>query len=125
MTYRDRREARAERLDEWAAKREAKSLQAAQAADRIADGIPLGQPILVGHHSEAAHRRDIERIHSGMNKALEHERKAESMSSRADGIYEYRKFCVSSRGDETGGFVEIKGTEVRKITRADAIAAVS
>ncbi len=86
MTYRDRREARAERLDEWAAKREAKSLQAAQAADRIADGIPLGQPILVGHHSEAAHRRDIERIHSGMNKALEHERKAESMSSRADGI---------------------------------------
>ncbi len=42
-----------------------------------------------------------------------------------DGIYEYRKFCVSSRGDETGGFVEIKGTEVRKITRADAIAAVS
>ena len=27
--------------------------------------------------------------------------------------------------DETGGFVEIKGTEVRKITRADAIAAVS
>ena len=44
---------------------------------------------------------------------------------RGDGIYEYRKFCVSSRGDETGGFVEIKGTEVRKITRADAIAAVS
>lgn len=86
MTYRDRREARAERLDEWAAKREAKSLQAANAADRIADAIPFGQPILIGHHSEAAHRRDIERMHSGMDKAVEHERKAESMSARADGI---------------------------------------
>ncbi|WP_132290495.1 DUF3560 domain-containing protein [Kribbella sp. VKM Ac-2568] len=29
---------------------------------QISDHIPLGQPILVGHHSERRHRRDIERM---------------------------------------------------------------
>ncbi|WP_380162689.1 DUF3560 domain-containing protein [Kineococcus sp. R86509] len=29
---------------------------------RISDSIPLGQPILLGHHSQARHERDLERI---------------------------------------------------------------
>lgn len=86
MSYRERRERRAERLRGWAGKREQKSAAAFDSARRIADGIPLGQPILVGHHSEKRHRRDIERIDNGMRRGVEHERKAASMASRADTI---------------------------------------
>lgn len=86
MTYRERRGARADRLREWAARREAKSNAAYEGARRIADGIPLGQPILIGHHSEKHHRRDLERIDNGMRASVEHSKMAESMTSRADNI---------------------------------------
>ena len=46
--------------------------------------IPLGQPILAGHHSEGRHRRDIGRIDSLMGKSIEADREAESMAHRAD-----------------------------------------
>src|SRR3990167_9347105 len=86
MTYRERRERRAERLREWAEKREAKSRAAFESARRIADNIPFGQPILVGHHSEKHARRDQDRIHNGMSKGVEHEAKAHEMASKADEI---------------------------------------
>jgi len=61
---------RAQRMSERAAALDAKaeryeaSAEAAQAAaDRISDAIPFGQPILVGHHSEGRHRRDLDRMH--------------------------------------------------------------
>lgn len=86
MTYRERRQNRAERLREWADKRAQRSASAFRSARVIADGIPLGQPILVGHHSERRHRRDIEKIDNGMRKGIEHEQKAADMRSRADNI---------------------------------------
>lgn len=39
--------------------------------------IPMGQPILVGHHSEGYHRRHIGRMNSNMEKGLEELKKAE------------------------------------------------
>jgi hypothetical protein len=86
MTYRERRLAKADRLRDWADKRAEKSANAFESARAIADNIPLGQPILVGHHSEKRHRRDIARIDNGMRKGIEHENKARDMSSRADNI---------------------------------------
>lgn len=83
MTYRERRERRAERLRGWAEKREARSRAAFGAARRLADAIPFGQPILVGHHSEKHARRDQERIHNNMGKGIEHEEKARGMNSKA------------------------------------------
>jgi hypothetical protein len=83
MTYRERRARRADRLREWADKRRRKSEAAFTRARTIADGIPLGQPILVGHHSERHHRRDVARIDSGMRAGVEHQQMAASMSSRA------------------------------------------
>jgi Spy/CpxP family protein refolding chaperone len=71
MTYRERRLRKAERLRGWAAKRTAKSAAAFESARVVADGIPMGQPILVGHHSERRHRRDIARIDSGMRNGVE------------------------------------------------------
>lgn len=83
MTYRERREARAQRLREWAEKREQKADSARKRVAAIADHIPLGQPILVGHHSEKHARRDQERIMSGMQQAYEHGQKAREMASKA------------------------------------------
>ena len=85
-TYRERREAKADRLREWADKREAKADAAFEKSNAISDMIPFGQPILVGHHSEGRARRDQERIHSGMRSGLENSRKAEDFRRRADGI---------------------------------------
>lgn len=86
MTYRERRAARADRLREWASKREVKSTQAFAGVHRIADAIPFGQPILVGHHSERHARRDQERIHHGMAAGVAHARQAGEMASKADEI---------------------------------------
>ncbi|MGH7263054.1 MAG: DUF3560 domain-containing protein [Candidatus Rokuibacteriota bacterium] len=84
MTRRERMEARVERRRQWAQARHAEAAQRFGAAHRIADGIPLGQPILVGHHSERHARRDQERIHSNMSKAVEAERMEFRHESVAD-----------------------------------------
>jgi Domain of unknown function (DUF3560) len=86
MTYRERREARAERLHDWAASREAKADAAHEAAHRIADGIPFGQPILVGHHSEGRARRDQSRMDSSMRASIDNARMADRHESRAANI---------------------------------------
>lgn len=86
MTTRERREARADRLREWADKRDTKSAQAFETADRMASIIPFGQPILVGHYSGGRDRRYRDRITSNMVRGIEHARKADSMNSRADTI---------------------------------------
>jgi hypothetical protein len=86
MGYRERRLAKAERLREWSEKRARRSAAAFESARKVADSIPLGQPILVGHHSEKRHRRDVARIDNGMRKGVEHERKAHDMSYRAASI---------------------------------------
>lgn len=87
-TYRERRLRKAERLREWAEKREAKqaTLNEAARADEAATGIPFGQPILVGHHSERRHRRAIERIDRAMGAAVENSRTADRHREKADNI---------------------------------------
>ena len=86
MTYRERREARAESLEEWAEKREQKAVSEYERARQMASVIPFGQPILVGHHSERRDRNYRNRIASTMDRSIEDQRKAESMTSRAGNI---------------------------------------
>lgn len=85
-TYRERRLARAERLRDWSESNEAKSEARYAEVTRIGDSIPMGQPILVGHHSERRHRRDIARMHDGMNASVELDRKAQAQARAADEI---------------------------------------
>lgn len=86
MTYRERRERRAKRRREWAEGREAKADAAHQASHDAVAGIPFGQPILVGHHSEGGHRRAIERSQSQASKAIEHGDMARRHTEAADTI---------------------------------------
>lgn len=84
--YEERQEARKRRLLERAAKARAEATQAQEAADRIASFIPPGQPILVGHHSEKRHRRDLERIDRGFRKAHEGRERANELERRAESV---------------------------------------
>lgn len=96
MTYRERRLAKAERLRGWAARREVKSAAGFDRAHQIADGIPFGQPILVGHHSESRARRHADRIDAGMRAGVENGRKAEEMGQRAANIEKATEHAIYS-----------------------------
>ncbi|MGC0418381.1 DUF3560 domain-containing protein [Embleya sp. AB8] len=91
----DRAERADERADRFAnrADRATSASNARRAAsDRISDGIPMGQPILVGHHSERRARRDIERMHGHMRASIEEGRKAGYWSDRARTAENYTRF---------------------------------
>jgi len=81
--YEERREARIERLEKGADKARAEGNRRIGAAKRTAAIIPLGQPILVGHHSEKRHRRDIKRIDDGYRKGFEALETADALARRA------------------------------------------
>lgn len=66
-----RRLDRAARLRRSAARQGAVADAAFGAEHRIASVIPLGQPVLLGHHSERRHRRDLARIQSLATKGCE------------------------------------------------------
>lgn len=86
MTRREYLEKKLEKRAEWAAGREAKSTAAFNRFRSIGDGIPMGQPILVGHHSEKRHRRDIGRMDSALRQASESSQMAELHRSKAAGL---------------------------------------
>jgi hypothetical protein len=52
-------------------------------ADAISSAIPFGQPILVGHHSEAHHRSDLAKIDSNLRKSGEEAQVAKTYEERA------------------------------------------
>jgi hypothetical protein len=85
MTSRERIENRIARREAWAASRAAKADQEFKKADmsESATGIPFGQPILVGHHSEGRHRRTIERAHNAMRRSIESADIAKNHASKA------------------------------------------
>lgn len=88
----ERQEQRAERFEEYSERREREAHAAKDAVDAIADGIPLGQPILVGHHSERHARRDAERIESGMRKAVNLWETSRYWEDRARGAIHHAKY---------------------------------
>ena len=88
----ERRQAREERLTERAdrlaqrASRNAADADASRArADRIYSGYN-GQPILVGHHSERRHRRDLDRADAAMRSSFDAAAVAADQQRRADQI---------------------------------------
>ncbi|HSW27534.1 MAG TPA: DUF3560 domain-containing protein [Burkholderiaceae bacterium] len=66
----ERAEERAERFDDYSERRGQEAAGVRSAVAAITEHIPMGQPILVGHHSERRARKDAERIEHGMRKAI-------------------------------------------------------
>lgn len=84
--YKRKQEERRERYLERAEKAEGEARAKFAAEHRIVDGIPLGQPILIGHHSEKRHRRDIARADSLRRNGIDALDKAAHYRDRADGV---------------------------------------
>ncbi len=82
----ERAKRKAEKLNGFASNAEKRSEEAYKKTNlsEEATGIPFGQPILVGHHSEKAHRKVIERADNAMRKSIEEEEKASTYKSRAE-----------------------------------------
>ena len=88
----DRAEQRAERFEDYSDKRKQDAVRAKAGVDRIADGIPFGQPILVGHHSERHARKDAEKIENGMRKAVKMWETSKYWQDRAAGALAHAKY---------------------------------
>ncbi len=88
----DRAAERADRFDDYASNAAARSNAAYAGVKAISDGIPMGQPILVGHHSERRARRDVERMDAGMRRSVDEGKKAEHYAGRAQAAEHYEAF---------------------------------
>jgi hypothetical protein len=108
--YAERREARIDRLRSAADKARAESSARLGAADRIASCIPMGQPILVGHHSERRARKDQERIRANMRKGIDAADRAKVLDRRADAAEEGR--AISSDNPDAVALLRAKLADV-------------
>ena len=88
----ERAEERAERFEEYSDKRLADATTVAENVQRMTDGIPLGQPILVGHHSQRKAEKEKERIESGMRKAVKLWETSKYWEDRAAGALHHAKY---------------------------------
>lgn len=88
----ERAEERADRFDDYSDKRAGDAQSARLAVSAIADHIPFGQPILIGHHSERRARKDAERIENGMRRAVKMWETSEYWKQRAAGALRNAKY---------------------------------
>jgi hypothetical protein len=125
-TYEDRLQARAARADarvnrrrDWAGKAHRRSDAAFRGAMAAVDGIPPGQPILVGHHSERRHRAALNRHDGRMRHAIDEDRLAQHHEQCAAGA---ERTAAQARGDVTQAFAERRlreaEAEIRRIDRS-------
>jgi len=89
MTLAERATAKAERLEALAGKRYAAANTFARRAADLSERFAMGQPILVGHHSERKARKDQDRMNAAQSKAIESERAANFWLYRAEGVEAY------------------------------------
>jgi len=88
MTRRERLERKLEKRIKWAEARKSAAAMEFSRADlsEKKSGIPFGQPILVGHHSERRHRLAIERADNAMRRSVENADMAQHHAGAAAGL---------------------------------------
>jgi hypothetical protein len=95
--YEERREMKIETYQERAAKSNDLANQELNRARDMGSVIPLGQPILVGHHSEKPHRALLKKIDSAYQKAHEAGEKATYYQAKANSAEDNKAIS----GDDT------------------------
>jgi len=96
MNYRERLERKADRLESWAESRERKAAAARAVIEQITEAIPMGQPVLLGHHSQKGHEKALERRWNKVGEAVEHSDKAEAFRRRAEGNRKHAERIVEA-----------------------------
>ena len=82
--YSERKERKINALNQRAIKSSVIANQEINSAHEMGSVIPLGQPILIGHHSEKEHRAHLKRIDAAYRRANEAKDKAAYYHNRAD-----------------------------------------
>lgn len=85
-SYESKQEARRERLEAAADRAERESKAAFKRSNDLTAGIPMGQPILVGHHSESRHRNALDKSWKALGKGVELDKKAGELRARAASV---------------------------------------
>lgn len=87
-SYEEKLARRKEQLEAAAQRADARARAAYESADLREEksGIPLGQPIIIGHHSERRHRKAIERANSAMDKSVSQSKRAQELRSKAENV---------------------------------------
>lgn len=117
--YEQRQQLRATRLRARSTKLAAEAEQL-HATNHTLLGIMNGSPILVGHHSEKRHRRDLDKMDARLHKAVELKNEAASCARRADAAESNE--TISSDDPDAIGKLRVKFEEVQlKRSRGVAI----
>jgi hypothetical protein len=112
MTRRERLERKLEKRRQWADGRRADAAARFDAADAATAGIPFGQPILVGHHSEKRHRAALDRSDRNMAAGCESLQMAEHHESKAAGLESQLERSIFS---DDRGAIEALTEKVRQL----------
>jgi protein-L-isoaspartate O-methyltransferase len=115
-TAEERAADRAERFEGYRKRRADEAHRARKAVSAIADNIPMGQPILVGHHSERHARKDADRIENGMRKAVNLWKTSEYWQRRARAAMSHAGYL--SRPDVRARRIKTLEAEQRKAQRS-------
>lgn len=81
-----RRNKRIENAQNRAIKNQKEAEHLYQSATEMANSIPFGQPVLIGHHSERRDRQYRDKIHDLFGKSFERQRKAAYYDGKAETI---------------------------------------
>lgn len=110
-TYEQRKQAKIDRLHSRATKKRAfADKNDLSLYGEAKSGIPMGQPILVGHHSERRHRKHLERIENKVRKGYEAAKEADRIEERIESI-ENRRAIDSDNPDA----VELLKAKIQKL----------
>lgn len=83
MTYEEKQQAKRDRYAARAARKQREAASREAVARQTLAAIPPGQPILVGHHSERRHRRDLDRADRNMQRAMKAHGSAARLAHKA------------------------------------------
>lgn len=108
----DRSEQRAERFEGYQQNRANDAEQAYNESQALSDNIPMGQPILIGHHSEKRARKQADKIERAMNKAVSMWDTSEYWARRANGAIRSAKY--KERADVRARRIKKLEAEIRK-----------
>ena len=108
MTRREKLERKLERREAWAAAARERANEEFDKSHKAVENIPFGQPILVGHHSEAAHRAALDRSWSAMGRGAEETHRAEHHEEKARGLARQLATNIYSDDDDALEKLEAK-----------------
>lgn len=111
--FQEKRAAKVARFKELAEKANKNSESNFKVAHEIGSFIPMGQPIMVGHHSEGRHRRDLAKIDSYMRRSVEENKKADYYERRAEAAENNR--AIFTDDPEAVDKMRAKVDELRKL----------